>query len=79
MYEPNAFLLRFYRRDEIGFFNPDQKDKDDNGVVLNANYRPIFMDINRFINHLYTLYLADLAREGTLIKLIPLGFLGRAA
>ena len=34
------------------------------------------MDINRFIDYLYTLYLTDLTKKGTLIKLIPLGFLG---
>ena len=47
-------------------------------MVLSANYRLIFVDINRFIDHLYTLYLMDLIKEGALIKLIPLGFLGRA-
>ena len=36
------------------------------------------MDINRFINHLHTLRLIDLTREGALVKLIPLGFLGQA-
>ena len=48
-------------------------------MVLSADYRPIFVDINRFINHLYTLRLTDLARENALVKLIPLGFLSQAA
>ena len=36
--------------------------------MLSANYKLIFVDINRFINHLYTLRLIKLAKEDALIK-----------
>ena len=74
--QAQCLFFTFYKRDKINLFNPDQKDKNHNGVAFNINCKLICININHFINHLRALSLTDLAKKGALVKLIPLGFPG---
>ena len=58
--------------DNIGTFNLDKKDPDDNGIVT-KDYKFVYVDVVRWIEHLEALVLAEPYCEAAVIKSVHLG------
>ena len=43
---------KLYRRDNIGIFNPDYKDLNNDGMVIGLNQKTVYINMHKWIKHL---------------------------
>ena len=64
---------KLYRRDDIGIFDPDYEDPNNNGMVTSLDQKAVYINVHKWIKHLEILVLAKPHRELTIIKSAYLG------
>ena len=69
---------KLFRHDDIGTFNLNKKDPNDNGIIT-RDYKLIYIDVVCWIKHLEALVLAKPHCKAVIIKSVYLGLQGRAA
>ena len=50
---------KLYRRDDIGIFNPDYKDPNNDGMVTGPNQKTVYINMHKWIEHLKALVLVS--------------------
>ena len=65
---------KLYRRDDIGIFNPDYEDLNDDGMVTGLDQKAVYVDVHKWIEHLEALVLVEPYRELVVIKSAYLEF-----
>ena len=73
----NREAFRTYRREELGLFDPDAKDTNDDGFI-EVDGKLVFCDVFSFTERLRNLRELDPVRENALVRSIPLALQGRA-
>ena len=67
---------KLFRRDDIGTFNPNEKDPNNNGIVTTRDHKLVYVDMVRWIKHLKALVLVKPHRKAAIIKSVHLGLQG---
>ena len=65
---------KLYRRDDIGIFNPNYKNLNNDGMVTGLNQKTVYVNVHKWIKYLEALVLAEPYRELVIINSAYLGF-----
>ena len=65
---------KLYRRDNIGIFDLNYKDPNNDGMVTGLNQKIVYVNMHKWIEHLEALVLVKPYRELIIIKSAHLGF-----
>ena len=65
---------KLYRRDNIGIFNPDYKNLNNDGMVTGPDQKTVYVNMYKWIEHLEAFVLVKLYYKLVIIKSAYLGF-----